>query len=588
MTAGSTADTVAFLRAIDVFKSMPDDVLEELAVDTDVLQLRTGDVLMREGDSADAVFVVRHGRMRTYVVVGDERRVIGEIGRGEVVGEMALLTDHVRTATVEALRDSELLRIDADRFARLLAEHPAALRPVAATLVERLRQAVHRTDSFTVPSTIAVVPLGPGAADDFAPALRDALVGLRRATLALSGDAGRERSAAELLDLEVQHDHLVLLADDRPTPWTRQCVRHAELVLLVAPARGDARPSPVEQDADCAERISRLRTELVVLYDREPDAVPWLRSRSVARHHNVEVGVPGDVARVARIIAGRALTVVLSGGGARGLAHLGVLRAFDDAGLHIDAIAGTSAGALVAGGYALVRRTDEIEVAVRAFLEQVRWARDLTVPSVALLNGRRMSEALRRAMGETPIENLPLDFFAVSTDLTERAPHVHSTGPLWRAIRASASVPGIFPPVREGDHLLVDGGVVANLPVDLMRHRYPSATVVGSDVGTGDADLHAGIHSADGVLGGWKVFVGRLRGTDRSTPSMPRILARLTELGRREAEVDSADLVITPDVAAFALLDGRAIDPLVDAGYQAGKDAAARLAGLLGAEAPRS
>jgi NTE family protein len=568
--------TLAFLRAIEIFSSMPDDALEELAAAAETTRLRTGDQLMREGDPADAVYVVRHGRMRTFVHVGEERKVIGEIGRGEVVGEMALLTDHVRTATVEALRDSELLRIDAARFARLLAEHPAALRPVAATLVDRLRQAVHRSEAFTVPSTIALVPLTPGATEWFATTLEAELRALRRDAATLQGDGGAERSAAELLDVEAQHDHLLLVADVRPTPWTRQCLRHAELVLLVA-AAGDGAPSPVERDADCADRLSRLRTELVVLFEGEPDAVRWLRQRDVGRHHNVELHAPRDVARVARIVSGRALAVVLSGGGARGLAHIGVLKAFDDAGLAIDAIAGTSAGSLVAGGYALVRRTDEIEVALREFLDEVRWAGDLTVPSVALLNGRKMTEALRRAIGETPIENLRLDYFAVSTDLTARAPHVHVTGPLWRAVRASASVPGIFPPVRDGDHLLVDGGVVANLPTGIMRHRHPSATIVGSDVGTGDADLQAGAHSVDGVLGGWGVFIGRLRGTDRATPSMPRILARLTELGRRDDERDAADLVVAPDVANFALLDGRAIDPLIDAGYRAGKDAAAQL-----------
>jgi NTE family protein len=180
-------------------------------------------------------------------------------------------------------------------------------------------------------------------------------------------------------------------------------------------------------------------------------------------------GCAADQERLARLIMGRAVGLVLSGGGARGLAHVGVVKALREAGVPLDLVGGTSMGAIVAACLAV--EWDDVELTQRlrrAFVE-ANPLRDYTLPFVALVRGRVMASLLRDAFGGTRIEDLWRPFFCLSTNLSSGRAVVHREGPLWRALRASAAIPGVLPPVIEAGEVLVDGGVINNLPIDVMR-----------------------------------------------------------------------------------------------------------------------
>jgi len=553
----------------------------------EAVNLPGGAVLIQEGEAADCLYLVAVGRLRVSMRGGDgTERVIAELGRGEVVGELAVITNEPRSATVTALRDSEVFKLSTSAFAQLVEEYPEALREIATPVVRRLVRSLREGSPSSPVVTIAVVPLGadPGLAE-FGDRLYHALKRLTGAathvnalTAAASlGDLTRvsaERLALWFGEHDSRSKAVVYQADTEPTPWTDTCVRQADMVLLVGSSRDPPGLRPVE--LAIAERRGRLKTriELVLVHPpttRDPRGTRrWLELREVDRHHHVRTDRGGDIERVARLILGRGIGVVFSGGGARGVAGIGVLRALEEHGVPIDATGGTSIGALIAGAAARRLSLGELTAMMRAAVVDSS-AFDITFPAVSLAAGKRVTQRIREAADGLDVEDTWCNFFCVSTNLTTGGVEIHRRGPAWYAVRASFSIPGVFPPVptTTGD-LLVDGGLLDNLPVGVMRAEHHGITVIAVDVGRA-RDLSAGSLPNGGVVSGWKLLLGRLdRGApSRHTAGLGQILMRLTELGS-EQNHDRGDLYIHPAVDPFGIADFKAFDRLIQLGYEAG------------------
>jgi predicted acylesterase/phospholipase RssA/CRP-like cAMP-binding protein len=541
-----------------------------------------GEFLLRQGDPADAMYLVTGGRLQVIAHHSDGTETqVGEIGRGEVVGEMALITREPRTASVQAVRDTQLLRVSADTFTRLVSEHPEALRRVSGTIVARYMRTFRGATASSPVRTITVVALDDGEPRGFAARLADAIEGdverLDRAkvTEALGAKGGTDSShlADYIAGEEAKHDVLVYDTGTDDPEWTELCVRQADLLLLVADARSRPTPRPIEERV-AAVRGSR-RTELVLLHaagtQRASGTRFWLGPRTVRHHHHVRDRHPPDVARVARLVTGKGIGLVLGGGGARGLAHLGVLRALEDLAIPIDAVAGSSMGSLIAAGKALEMEDAARVRGMRSAVVEGPSALDLTFPVVSLASGTRITHALQDFFGELHIDDLWLAYFCVSCNLTQGELVVHRDGPVWRALRASFAIPGIFPPIREGRDLLVDGGVLDNLPVEEMQRQHDGGYVIAVDV-SNKRDLVAGDLPGDGIVSGWRALFERLNPLAPAGPSIgiTKILMRLTELSSGfGSEAELADLVVRPPVGAFGLMDFRSLDRLVEVGHQA-------------------
>ena len=545
--------------------------------------VRGGEVLAREGDVADALFIVIGGRLEVVIERDGEEHLLGHVGRGELVGEMALVTREPRTATVRALRDTQLLRLDADDFAAIVSRHPEALRAVSGTIVARHVASFRKAVIETPLTTVAVVPIDRGAAEDFAARLGaeleryvDRVAVLDRATCrGALGHADDDEpldpvGLARLLDeQEAEHDLTVLGASYDDERWTDACVRQADVVLFVADATKGPRRRPQEDRFAAAHE---RRVDLVLLHPRGTDSPSgtdrWLDARSVHRHHHVRVDSDEHVARVARLISGNAVGLVFGGGGARGLAHLGVVRAMEDLGIPIDLVGGTSMGAAIGATVAIGMDRPTRERVLRRVLLEGPSPLDVTFPAVALAAGKRITERMREVAGGRLVEDTWQGFFAISCNLSRCERMVHDRGPGWEALRASFAIPGVYPPVRHGDDLLVDGGVLDNLPVGEMRRREPRATVIALDV-SARSDLQAGDLPAGGALNGWRTIGQRLN-PFAETPDISgitKILMRLTELSAtaRLAE-ERADLTVRPDVTEYAMMDFAKMDALIRVG----------------------
>jgi predicted acylesterase/phospholipase RssA/CRP-like cAMP-binding protein len=546
-----------------------------------------GRVLMHQGDHDDSMFLVGVGRLRVTVTRDDgtEARV-AELGRGELVGELAVMSDEPRSATVTALRDSHVFELSSASFADLVARFPAALREMSSEVVRRLVRSFREGSPTSPVVAIAMVPLSDDPqATGFATRLTASLARVTGAANEITvadaehalGDlawAGADRVAAWFSERECGSEVVVYAAHPVDDDWTEACVRQADLVLLVGTSRDEPVVREVERAIDARRARVRARTELVLVHPsnaRNPRGTrEWLAVRAVDRHHHVRVDRDDDVDRVARLLLGRATGVVFSGGGARGIAALGVLAALRERNVPIDACGGTSIGSIIAGGAARDLETDEIAELLRvAVVESSPF--DVTFPALSLAAGRRVTERIREAAEGLDLEDGWRRSFCVSTNLTTGDVEVHRHGPTWRAMRASFSIPGVFPPVRgrRGD-LLVDGGILDNLPVGVMRSEHHQITVVGVDVSR-TRDLVAGSLPGEGVVSGWRLLLTRLArdASAEDSAGLGRVLMRLTELGGHRA-VDRGDLYIRPAVEAFGIADFKAFDELLRIGREEG------------------
>lgn len=349
-----------------LFGDLGADARAALANHVQWTEIAAGEVLMRQGLPGDAAYLSVSGRLRVYLE-GDDgaRRAVRELGRGELIGEISLVSGEPRSATVVAIRDSVLARLDRARFDELLARSPQASMAVMRTIIARL-QTQHERRPVPLPVTVALLPASAGV--DL-PALAQRLAGeLARhgrvrvvdaaAIDQLLGEAGAnpagqdDRRIALALDaVEAEHDFVLLVAEDSPSPWTRRCVHLGDELLLLADAAQPPALHPVEQ-ALLAEGAGRESAQTLVLLHAAEHAVPrgaraWVARRPVAGHVNLRPELPRDMARLARLLSRTAVGLVLAGGGARGFAHLGVWRALRARGVPIDCVAGTSIGAVM-------------------------------------------------------------------------------------------------------------------------------------------------------------------------------------------------------------------------------------------------
>jgi len=345
--------------------------------------------------------------------------------------------------------------------------------------------------------------------------------------------------------------------------------------------RDPSGPRPVE--GALRAEAPRARVELALLHEddvaRPSGTAPWLECRTLHAHHHVRLGHDGDVARLARRVAGCAVGLVLGGGGARGFAHIGVVRAIEEEGIPIDLIGATSMGAVIGAGLAVGMANEEMERLASVFGSRRRLL-DPTLPLTSFLASGKVTRVLKDLYGEARIEDLWRPFFAVSSNLSRSEPLVHRRGPLWEAVRASSAIPGTFSPMLVEGDLVVDGGVLNNLPIDVMREWAETGTVIGSNVvptRVGSRNGKSRYHFGPSVSG-LRVLLSRLPfGPRLRAPSLLSILTRSTEIGsawraRSETFRRYADLLVEPAMGRFRILDFDAWKPILEAGHESGRE----------------
>lgn len=551
----------SFLRNVPVLAGLSDELLEQLAAQITERHFNAGEWVLREGDVADSLFIVRSGRIEV-IDEGPPESLIRVLRRGEVLGELALLREGTRSASARARRDAQLLELGRAPFEELIRQAPSFALGLTRAMGAQLAASRMPVFAAAPPRTVAVVGMDDGApVAEVAEALADALAGhesiarLRAGDLATIDRAERGFDRVLMCCSSVPHDE-----------WTDLCVREAHLVLAVTSgAIGPAWAGRTHSLQGCELLVLGPAVSATTLQELQPRQVQVVSLRAQRK---------AAMEAMARRIAGRSLGIVLSGGGARALAHLGVLEELRAQGLQFDRIAGVSLGSLVAAGTAAGFSAEALRESFERSFVKTNPSRDFVPPAYSLIRGSKTRKLIREAFGERRIEELPLRFFSVSCDLVAREPVLHRVGPVVDAVYPSLAIPGIFPPVatREG-RLLVDGGVLDNLPVAAMA-RTGEGPVIAVDV-TGRMGHFTNGHRRHLPRLG-RTARRALTGGAVEIPLLGETIVRSVTVGSTDTVTAArlhADVVITPPVEGIALMDWKALPRVIEIGRRAAREA---------------
>jgi predicted acylesterase/phospholipase RssA len=557
---------------------------EILAAEVEIVRMSRGDVLMRQGDASDCMYALVSGRLQVVVEGPDRERIlVGELRSGETVGELGLIDGSARMATVLATRDSLLVRVSAAGFDRLVRSNVESLIKIARAEAGRMRSMGQRRSPAGVVRSIAVIgdsrnPAFHRFTAQFCEKLAEIGSTLHLSASKFEAMFGAEFGAGDaiaawLSALETAHRFVVCQAEWDLTPWTLHSLRQADRVLSVHDSSASPGLSRAEQSLMDEIRPGVVPPmELVLLHEKDgaifPGTSRWLTSRRLLRHHHVRLARPNDTGRIARLLAGRAIGLAFGGGGARGFAHIGVVRALDDAGIPLDMVGGVSMGAIIAALYAM--GNDWREILALAGREMTRkMTSDFTLPIVSLGSGRKFRRVLETFFKGHDIEDLGLSYFCSSCNLSTSELMIHRTGSLLESVHASNAVPLLLPPVLMGGHMLIDGGVLNNQPGDVLKELCGGSVIVTNVSPRRDATVDA---SFTKMPSAWRILRSRVNPFEPAikVPGLSATMIRtiMVASNRKSREVEQlADFYLRPPVERFRLDDYARIAEIAQTAY---------------------
>lgn len=597
---GSTAGTKSNIRDAD--RAILADALrakfgvafqhEDAAFE--LLVLGPKEILFEEGDQGTDVYVVLGGRLRAFRRTSKGTEILNEIGRGETVGELAFLLNAPRSASVMAIRETRIARFDRADFELLLSRRPQLATEIMRLAIERFRNKERTRSTICRPIVIAVLKLSPqvdiiGFARRLAKA-RSKLGGsievvttvdLPRCATGESNYFTPDGSVARFLnDRTAVNEALFVVVDSDSSPFAALCFQLADEILLVASGRDAPQdPAPEMRALGGDVDFPSASQTLVLLYPpvggRPFGTNAWLSRYDVLRHFHVREDADRDWSRLARVLAGQAVGLVLSGGGARGLAEIGVLQALHTAGVDPDYVGGTSIGAIISA-------FDAIEIQGETLVETGRAAfkanllKDYNIaPVVSLIKGLNVQDALRRVIKRTfgsddvCSEDTWKTHFCIGSNYSGAREEVLRRGLLWRNLVASASIPGIFPPQVIDGNLIFDGATFNNFPVDVME-QLGAAYIIGVDMlAENDAST-----APDRFPNAISLLVDRWRrrsGRRYQLPLLHETLFNAALLGSQAKQRmmrSRVDLNIAPRIEGVGWLDWSRYDEIVQMGYE--------------------
>jgi NTE family protein len=550
----------SLLVRLRVFPDADADLIAELASICSFISVPGGACVVRQGEQSDAVYLIVTGIFGAYGQTADGQEIfLNRMGVGEIIGEVGFITGEPRSATVKALRNSELLRIFKADLNTVVSRCPSLLFAICGKLVRRLQTAQSSQKAAARPRSFCLIPAA-AALDGISTALRlvESLEDLGKAAIITKGQTV-EHTSNWFAELEEKFDFLLFLGDAAATPWTRFCLRQCDCILLLA--EGEAEPGEFAALGPGRAHVAKsIPIDLILLWNDK--IVPgrttrWLDAVKPRAHYHMRSSA--DAARAARLAAGRGVGLILGGGGARGLAHVGVIGALRDSGIPVDMVGGTSIGGIISASIALEWNLAQVAL---TFVHEFARSRvsDYTFPRVAMFSERKFERTIGRWFGELTIEDAPVPFFCLSSNLTDGCPDVHKRGRFSTWLRATTAIPGVFPPVLENEAIHVDGGVFNNLPAKFAGD-FGVSTVITVDVGS-DAG------------GPWRYGVARKPrpGEKPPLPSMFELLWRVGTIGggaSEEAARRDSNVFLRPDLEGIGIFSWHSHQQAIAAGYRA-------------------
>ena len=435
----------------------------------DWLHIKGGEILTTKGNPCESLYLVLSGSLQAVGTASEDTK----FSRGACIGDVQVLTSGVWPHDIVAVRYSELAMIPSSVLEIIMHKFPRSGLHFAKVIANQVQRKHQINQHKVIPSyelkiaTITVIPLALSSKDEcteFCKILVQSLNGIAPTTLMTKERARNTtgkfmyRNAIHQLkltrllgEIEEKHRLVVYQAQNVFSWWSKICIEQADCVLLLVHANSIPEAKQIEKFLEWKYESRKIRIELVVLQSPShninyaegdvdklsswSERQPW-----ISGHHLVRFDCPNhemDVKRMCRRICGCSIGLVLGGGGAKGLGHLGVIKALRELGVTIDMVGGTSQGSFIAALFA--KNPDHFDNILEASRKMAGAMTlrslifDLTFPVVSYFSTKRTNKMLAQILGKnTRIQDLVLKFFCVSTDVSNCVQVVHTKGLCWK------------------------------------------------------------------------------------------------------------------------------------------------------------
>ena len=547
-----------------------DSAISSILEGSELLLYEKDETVLTQDEEGSDMYLVISGVLDAIYDNEGERRRVGSIGRGECLGEMALLGNGKRTASVLAHRNSILLRLDKKQFQTLANRNSELALKLSKTIIKRLEKS-NRGEGNANPKSKYITVLSRTSdfsAESAARTFKTYWNSIKQVYI-LREEEGAELSPTQfalLINNLENYDYVIMIASEN-SEWNRRIDLNADKTIYFAKESEFLSTQKIASPEDIQDE-----DELFLCYAENESAEQVAQAFKLFRPERcfkLRPEIDEDKSRCARIIAEEQICMVFGGGGAHGLSNLGVVKAFMEKGIPIDVIGGTSIGSIFAASLAMDWPFDYVYSSMEKDISKNNPLKDYTLPLVALLKGNRMRKMLKNYFN-LPMQHTWKNMFCIAANLSSFKTEIIQTGPLDKAIASSISIPGILPPSLHNHSLLIDGGVLNNMPSDIMRRLYKghviSVDVVASKPRSIDHEYK---------INNWQfvknVFTGSRKNYIPGTMSTIMKAVTLASAERYREKEAVSDYYIMPR-SKKGFLAWKEMDDFVESGYSAAID----------------
>ncbi len=551
----------------NLFGEMEESSLRQIFEGGIKTELDAGKYLFRQGDSENDLYVVLSGRLRAINEEKSGITILGDIAEGEPVGELALFTDEPRMAAVLAIRKSVVLKISKAEYHAIVAKNPHFASALTKFVINRMRRNVLEQKVEAIPKNIVFIQLQEDY--DLGPWIDEIKINLEALSIqtqVLDRAFNKNDGSTPALELMESHNGVnLLVCSGKDSEWTKQCLLYADLIILASDFHADSKIYDIEKNHKLYENNILNRKKYLLLLHPENSPVPentarWFKNRNIHLHIHARKNNNTDMRRICRIITNQAVGLVLGGSGSKGYAHTGAVKALLKAGVEIDFLGGSSAGALYGIGMTYSEFDfDKINEICEKSTSDEFGINDFFLTFLSKSSGKKIGEFSRKIFKETNLEDLWITSYCVSTDMSKNEVKIHNTGLVWQQIQESFSSPGIFPPVVVENQVYVDGGLSENIPIDPM-YRYPIKHIIAVSL-TGSEPEKIDLNNLPSV---WDQIKGKFKKkTQQDNPVATTVMLNsMTFNPRQREEINKSK------VSLYFEINLRAVSLLNDANWK--------------------
>lgn len=560
---------------VQLFGEMNDEQLKHILSVAKILEFEAGQYIFQQEETGNAFYIVLSGRFRVLQNSEDGIYVLGDISAGQPIGEFSLFTREKHSASVVALRKSTVLRIEDDEYLTLIKEFPSFATTLTKFVIERLRRNAQQKKMDAAPKNIAIINLQPqNDVSAYTGSIEQQLLEMGLEIKIYNHLSISKDNYPDAFDNMDRQTGLNFLVCDMESPeWAKQSIAYCDLVIVATDF--NANPDLYEIEKLLGLYSNNVMNKRIYLLLLHPEKAPlpvhtnkWFKKRSFDLHLHIRENNAADIRRFCRIVTHQAIGLVLGGGGARGFAHVGVIKALMEAGLEFDFVGGTSAGAVY--GAAMTHSDFDLKKVVQLCelsAERKLTSNDLTLPFVSLMSGKKMRRFLSDVFSNSHLEDLWVNTFCVSTNFSNASLVVHESGLISQQVEASIAIPGVFPPVIINKQLHIDGGVIDNLPVEPM-YKKPVRHIIAVTL-SAEETSHIDLNE---VPSSWEMFWNKL--SNRKTiqlPGLSSILVNSITINSRHLQLKNrphVSLYVELDLKKFQFLDWSNWQQIIQKGYE--------------------